>query len=350
MSPICDVERPRVSERLTSTWPRITVVTPSYNQGRFLERAILSVLSQNYPNLEYFVLDAGSTDNTIRILKKYNKRLTYWSSETDRGQSDAICKGWGMATGDILAWLNTDDFYYPGALHEVGRIFGADPNIKMLCGSVALVDENERKLRVKPPPRVDPEFLLPSTNIPAQVGTFVRRDVFDRLGGPRLDLHYVMDWELWLRVSLNYPASAVAFSNKVIAADRQWDGTKTLNAGGKDGVEIRKVLEELFGSAKLAPGLRTLERAALARAWWRQSKGELQRGMRRSALASLGRAFCLAPTNFSPVKVLRQVKRILLARNGTADKSGSVVFRAARSKNSLANSVNGVNVQQAKIR
>src|SRR5687768_18520548 len=103
MSLICDVERPRRSERLTSTWPKITVVTPSYNQGRFLERAIRSVLSQNYPNLEYFVFDAGSTDNTLAILKKYNKQLTYWTSKADRGQSDAICKGWNMATGDVLA-------------------------------------------------------------------------------------------------------------------------------------------------------------------------------------------------------------------------------------------------------
>src|SRR5688572_19009118 len=202
MSLICDAQRPKPFAPLTNTWPKITVVTPSYNQGKFLERAIISVLSQNYPNLEYMVFDAASTDGSAAILKKYNKRLSYWTSATDRGQSDAISKGWSMATGDILAWLNSDDFYYPGALHEVGRMFNVDANLKMLCGSVALVDEKERKLRVKHPARVAPEILLPSAHIPAQVGTFIRRDIFDRLGGPRLDLHYVMDWELWLRVSL----------------------------------------------------------------------------------------------------------------------------------------------------
>src|SRR6476659_6496433 len=108
MSVICAVPRPRQSGHLTRTWPKITVVTPSYNQGQFLERAIKSVLSQNYPNLEYFVFDAGSTDGSVAILKKYNKRLTHWASETDCGQSDAISKGWKMATGDILAWLNSD--------------------------------------------------------------------------------------------------------------------------------------------------------------------------------------------------------------------------------------------------
>src|SRR5439155_16996845 len=171
MSVICDLQRPRQSGHLTSIWPRITVVTPSYNQGQFLERAITSVLSQNYPNLEYVVFDAGSTDDTLGILKRYSNRLSYWTSESDRGQSDAISKGWAMATGEILAWLNSDDFYYPGALSEVGRIFGGDPHLKMVCGSVALVDETDRKLRVKQPVPVAPEVLLPWANIPAQVGT-----------------------------------------------------------------------------------------------------------------------------------------------------------------------------------
>jgi glycosyltransferase involved in cell wall biosynthesis len=311
MSVICDIERPRQSGRLSSTWPKITVVTPSYNQGRFLERAIRSVLSQDYPNLEYFVFDAGSTDGSLGILKKYAKRLTYWTSEADRGQSDAISKGWSMATGDVLAWLNSDDFYYPGALEEVGRIFGADPKLKMVCGSVALVDVAERKLRVKRPARVAPEVLLPWADLPPQAGAFIRRDIFDRLGGPRLDLNYVMDWELWLRISLNYPASAIALSNKVVAADRQWSGTKTLNAAGRDSAEGRKVLLELFGSNRLAPGLRALERAALARTWWLQSKGELRKGLRRSAFLSLTKAVRLAPGNFSPLKILKQFKRIL---------------------------------------
>lgn len=314
MPVICDMDRSTTRLGSRSAWPKITVVTPSYNQGRFLERAIQSVLSQNYPNLEYFVFDAGSTDASVKILRKYDRRLAYWTSETDRGQSDAIAKGWSMAAGDVLAWLNSDDFYYPGALHEVGRAFGGNANLKMLCGSVALVDEKERKLRVKGPARITPEILLPIANMPPQPGTFIRRDVFERLGGPRLDLHYVMDWELWLRVSLNFPASAIAFSNKVIAADRQWPGTKTLNAGGRDAAEMRKVLGELFSGAKLSPNLRALERVAFARAWWRQSKGELKQGLRRCALASLGKAVCLAPSSFSPIKVLRQVRRILFAR------------------------------------
>lgn len=322
MSVICEVQPPRRSGHLTRTWPRITVVTPSFNQGQFLERAILSVLSQDYPNLEYFVFDGGSTDNSLSILKKYSKRLTYWTSEKDAGQSDAITKGWRMATGDVLAWLNSDDFYYPGALHEVGKIFEANPQVKMVCGSVAFVDERERTLRLKRPGRVAPEVLLRWMDMPQQMGTFITRDVFERLGGPRLDLHYVMDWELWLRMTLNYPASAVAFSKKVVAAYRQWAAIKTLNAAGRDATEVRKVLGELFGSDRLAPNLRGLERVALARTWWRQSKGELKKGLRRPALASLSKAICMAPTNFPAVKVLRQFKRILF-HHGTNGKAAA---------------------------
>ena len=301
--------------RRGTRWPKITVVTPSLNQGLFLERTIQSVLSQNYPNCEYFVFDAGSTDESLDILKKYDGELTHWSSERDRGQSDAIQKGWSMGTGEILAWLNSDDFYYPKALEEAGQIFENNPHLMMLCGTVALVDEKEKLVRLKEPPQIDPELLLRWGNLPAQPGVFIRRKVFEQLGGPRLDLHYVMDWELWLRVALNFPPQAIGFTNRVLAADRQWAGTKTLNARGRDAREVRQVLQEMFSEQRIAGSYGKIQRPALARAWWRQSKGELCHGLRRCAFASLARAVLLCPTAFDLFKVLRHARRILFSQS-----------------------------------
>jgi len=123
--------------------PRITVVTPSFNQGAFIEQTIRSVLLQKYPNLEYLVIDGGSTDATIEIIKKYESRITYWTSEPDRGQSHAINKGFETATGDILAWLNSDDMYLPGALHAVAERW-LESKCEVLTGHTLFIDEKGR--------------------------------------------------------------------------------------------------------------------------------------------------------------------------------------------------------------
>src|SRR5687768_13083798 len=103
--------------------PKISIITPSYNQGRFIEETILSVINQNYPNLEYIIIDGGSTDNTVEIIRKYEQHLAYWVSEKDGGQSEAINKGFKKATGDIVCWINSDDFFMPGALSKVADCF-----------------------------------------------------------------------------------------------------------------------------------------------------------------------------------------------------------------------------------
>lgn len=110
-------------------FPKITVVTPNFNQGAFLERTILSVLNQNYPNLEYIIMDGGSTDKSIEIIKKYEKKLTWWVSENDKGHADALNKGFSRASGDIMAWINSDDKYYPWTFKTVAEVFQSENNI-----------------------------------------------------------------------------------------------------------------------------------------------------------------------------------------------------------------------------
>ena len=125
-----------------STYPKISIITPSYNQGQFLEQTIVSVLGQNYPNLEYVIIDGGSTDNSVEIIKKYEQHLAYWVSEKDKGQADAINKGLKFCTGEIFNWLNSDDYLENGALYKIAAAF-ENPVIDMVAGVVRNFNNKE---------------------------------------------------------------------------------------------------------------------------------------------------------------------------------------------------------------
>lgn len=292
-------------------WPRITVVTPSFNQAPYLEQTLKSVLDQGYPNLEYFVFDAGSKDGSAEIIHRYADRLAYHEIAPDRGQSDAIEKGWRRATGEMLCWLNSDDYFLPGALQTAAQAFRTDPQLVMLCGTIAIVDGQGRTLRHKRAPALTTERLLPWGGVPGQAAVFLHRRVFDEIGGPRVDLHYVLDWELWLRVLLTYGPDRVRGTHEVLAGAREWAQAKTETAAGRDAEEARWVLTELFGSGRLPEGLHGLERLALARTWWRQSESEAAAGLKHRAWESLKCAARLTPTGFSVTKYLRQLAKIV---------------------------------------
>ena len=127
-------------------YPKISIVSPSFNKREFIERCILSVLNQNYPNLEYIIIDGGSTDGSVEIIKKYEKYLTFWVSEPNNGQVNAINKGLHKTTGEITAWLNSDDFYYPGVFVKAAKEFLKNPNIDLLYGDSVLVSEKGKAL------------------------------------------------------------------------------------------------------------------------------------------------------------------------------------------------------------
>ncbi|MFQ5853820.1 MAG: glycosyltransferase family 2 protein, partial [Candidatus Binatia bacterium] len=136
---------------INRSYPLISVVTPSYNQAGYLERTILSVLDQNYPELEYIIIDGGSTDGSVDIIKRYDKYLKYWVSEPDRGQSHAINKGFQRATGELLGWLNSDDYYMPAALDRVAEVALANPGAGAFVGIGQIVDSRDRVIYYKEP-------------------------------------------------------------------------------------------------------------------------------------------------------------------------------------------------------
>lgn len=189
--------------------PRITVITPSYNQAGFIDQTIQSVLTQDYPDLEYIVMDGASTDNTVEVLKRYDGRLT-WISEPDRGQSHAINKGFQMATGEVIAFLNSDDLYLPGALLTVGQFFADQPDAAWITGRCRIIDQDNREIRrgITAYKNMWLKFAnyqnLQITNYVSQMATFWRREVFEQVGELDESLHYVMDYDYWMRVGKHY--------------------------------------------------------------------------------------------------------------------------------------------------
>jgi glycosyltransferase involved in cell wall biosynthesis len=231
-------------------YPLVTIVTPSYNQGRFIEATITSVLNQGYPNLEYLVIDGGSTDNTLDILKQYDGKLK-WISEKDKGQSDAINKGFKLARGEIVAWLNSDDTYEPGAIQAAVDYFNKHDNVALVYGEGDIIDEFGLKVkRFDATQDFDLWTLIHVWDYIMQPATFFRRDALKQVNYLDENLHWCMDWDLWIKLALRYD---VGFINQVFANSREYAETKTSTGGWKRFREIISLMRK-YGNKKYPPG------------------------------------------------------------------------------------------------
>jgi glycosyltransferase involved in cell wall biosynthesis len=188
-----------------SPWPRLSIVTPSYNQGQFLEETIRSVLMQGYPNLEFLVLDGSSQDNSLEILKKYSPFLSYWHSRKDKGQSDAINQGLRMATGDIVAWINSDDTYLSGVFERIVTQFDLR-DTQVVYGRAYFIDEESKIVGEYPAGPIHSDWrrfrYWRGWPIP-QPTVFLRRKLFEKFGYLDTALHYGLDYDLFIRLSCN---------------------------------------------------------------------------------------------------------------------------------------------------
>ena len=213
--------------------PTVSIVTPSFNQARYLEATIQSVLGQDYPRIEYILVDGGSTDGSLEIIKKYSARLAWWVSAKDRGQTDAINKGFARASGDILAWINSDDTYEPGAVSAAVKYLQAHPEVGMVYADCNYTDEEGRVIGRFPAAQTDlPRLRRGYVHIPQQT-MFFRADLWKQVGPLDPSFYFAMDYDLWTRLAaraeLKYLAGQtwanfrIHTSGKTIAADdRCW--------------------------------------------------------------------------------------------------------------------------------
>ncbi|MBI2755084.1 MAG: glycosyltransferase [Chloroflexi bacterium] len=289
-----------------------SIVTPSFNQGAYLEATIQSVLEQAYPAIQYMVVDGGSSDNSADVIRRYAERLAYWVSEPDRGQSHAINKGWRRATGEVVAWLNSDDMYLPGTLRRVAQIFDRDAAVGLVYGDCIMLDE--RSGESAPCPAGPPTLasLLRDANGIPQPSAFVRRSILDRVGLLDESLHLAMDYDLWLRVLAVAPG--VRVGGEPLAVIRDHPGTKTRRQATAFLHEFRRVIERFYRSGHATPEANRVRAAAHARVYYALAEATLlSEGDARTALGAYLRA-----VRWDPSLLLRipRAARKLRARSG----------------------------------
>lgn len=223
--------------------PTISIVTPSYNQGEYISQTIDSVLSQGYPNLQYIIVDGGSTDNTVEIIKKYEKHISYWVSEKDNGQAHAINKGLSISTGQLFNWLNSDDYLEPGALFRIAEAF-KDQQVHLVAGKVRIFSISDDE--VIPTQKLTAKGLLcwdPGVKF-VQPGVWMRREMIEKCGGIDEHFHYAFDWDLYIRYLYRFPV--VKEIDELLVHFRLHQQSKTESMQERFILEERKIIEKIY--------------------------------------------------------------------------------------------------------
>lgn len=199
-------------------YSRISIVTPSFNQGQYIEQTICSVLDQNYPNLEYIIIDGGSTDGTVDIIKKYGDRITYWVSTPDKGQTDAINKGFAKCTGEIFNWINSDDYYEPGTFEKIASLFTDHPGANVVCGKEWSFEDGDPAGKTLNPGSILKQNIYDTIRVGIidQPCTFFRKKIIDDFFPLNTSLKYVMDRQLWWSYLLKYGQSHILQTDTVL--------------------------------------------------------------------------------------------------------------------------------------
>ena len=269
----------------------VSIITPSFNQASYLEQTMQSVLNQDYADIEYIVIDGGSTDNSADIIKKYASRLAYWTSEKDSGQAEAINKGMARAKGDIVAWLNSDDYYLPGAVSAALKIFNENPDVVLIYADMLAVDEHGHTFNTFHFKQLSLEDLL-CFQIIGQPAVFMRRAAFEKSGGLDTSFHFLLDHHLWIRLAAQ---GRILHIPQTWAAARHHAAAKNRAHAAAFGREAFRILDWAKTDARLAPLLSPISHRAHASAHRINARYLLDGGQPSASLAAWTRALFIHP-------------------------------------------------------
>jgi len=279
----------------------VSIITPSFNQAAYLEQTITSVLNQDYPNIEYIVVDGGSTDDSVAVIKKYADKLAYWVSEKDHGQADAINKGFARATGEIIAWLNSDDYYLPGTISAAVKVFEEHPDVVLAYGNMLAVDERGKTFNSLTYKQLTLEDLL-CFQIIGQPAVFMRRSALQLTGGLDPVFHFMLDHHLWIRIAQR---GNILHVPQTWAAARYHAEAKNRAKAAEFGRDAFRILDFAKQDKTFAPILARVSRRAHASANRVDSRYLLDGGRPFAALSAWMRAlFIHPPTALARLNIL----------------------------------------------
>ena len=258
---------------MARNWPKVSIVTPSFNQGQFLEETILSVLSQGYPALEYIIIDGGSADNSAEIIRKHQKSLAYWVSEPDRGQSHAINKGMERASGEVIAWLNSDDTYTEGAIFRAVEALQTHAEVGMVYSDYDVRYETTGEIKRMTSRLKDCHSIFCDVSVCPipQPTVFLRRSVWDEVGPLNESLHLAMDYDLWVRVLKRH--AAFYLSGTSLAVIRYYANAKTFKFSHRQAREFLEIFDRTFNDPDFPSVPTHIKKAAYVYAYLRCAVG-----------------------------------------------------------------------------